>query len=88
VVHGDVVYTGGEIGFSFSCPSVAHERSETMMPLRVVMSMLFIGSCLCSPTLLAEEHTQDTVPEVIAAVKEKKAVLVDVREKSEWDKDT
>lgn len=57
-----------------------------MMPLRVVMSMLFIGSCLCSPTLLAEEHTQDTVPEVIAAVKEKKAVLVDVREKSEWDK--
>lgn len=34
----------------------------------------------------AEEHTEDKLEQVMAAIKSKKAVLIDVREKSEWDK--
>ncbi|MCC6507796.1 MAG: rhodanese-like domain-containing protein [Pirellulaceae bacterium] len=34
----------------------------------------------------AEDHTQDKIEQVKQAVKEKKAVLLDVREKSEWEK--
>jgi phage shock protein E len=35
--------------------------------------------------LRAEDHTQDKLEQVLSAVKAKKAILVDVREKKEWD---
>lgn len=49
-------------------------------------SILFFAGLMCAPSIHGEEHTRDKIDQVINAVKEKKAVLVDVREKSEWDK--
>lgn len=37
-------------------------------------------------SVAAAEHTKDTLQTVKAKIDDKKAVLVDVREKSEWDK--
>src|SRR5690349_18160977 len=53
---------------------------------RLLSWILFLSSILCSSSVRAEEHTDDKLDQVVKAVKEKKAVLVDVREKSEWDK--
>ncbi len=39
---------------------------------------------VCSVSIAAE-HTKDTLPTVKKNVEDKKAVLVDVREQSEWD---
>jgi rhodanese-related sulfurtransferase len=36
-------------------------------------------------TLFAADHTKDTVEQIKMAVSSKKAVIVDVREQSEWD---
>ena len=35
--------------------------------------------------LLAADHTKDTTDDVKKAIKDKKAVLIDVREQKEWD---
>ena len=45
---------------------------------------MLIGVSLTSPVLGAE-HTKDTLDAVKKAVADDKAVLLDVREKSEWD---
>ena len=34
----------------------------------------------------AQEHTKDSLEQVKKALADKKAVLIDVREKTEWDK--
>ena len=61
------------------------------MPQLAWTSTLFLGGLLVSCVLSgkpiqAEEHTRDKLEQVISAIDAKKAVLVDVREKSEWDK--
>ena len=54
---------------------------------KVTWLPLLLLSCLLGGTpVRAEEHTQDKLEHIIGAIKDKKAVLVDVREKSEWDK--
>jgi len=50
------------------------------MRLAAFTAMLFLGSAT-----VAQEHTTDTTDQVKKAVKDKKAVLLDVREQKEWD---
>ena len=50
------------------------------------LPLLLLSCLLGGKPVQAEEHTQDKLEHIISAIKEKKAVLVDVREKSEWDK--
>ena len=47
--------------------------------------MLFVGLLLVATIAVAQEHTKDTLATVKENVTAKKAVLVDVREKQEWD---
>jgi phage shock protein E len=55
--------------------------------LRVLGLLCAFCMASCTSVLRAEEqHTQDTLEVVAKAVQEKKAILIDVREKSEWDK--
>jgi len=52
-----------------------------LMPLIFAFSL-----CLgVSPALAETEHTKDSLDKVKEQIKEKKAVLVDVREQKEWD---
>ena len=55
------------------------------MRIGIVLSVMIVG--LASPTTMvrAAVHTKDSLDEVKKAVTEGKAVLLDVREKSEWD---
>jgi rhodanese-related sulfurtransferase len=46
---------------------------------------LLAGSVFANP-ITAAEQTKDSLPTVQKKIAEEKAVLVDVREKSEWDK--
>ena len=48
----------------------------------VVLFGLAFGIVHCA---MAQEHTKDSLDTVKKALAEKKAVLIDVREKSEWD---
>jgi phage shock protein E len=48
----------------------------------VIFTLLLVASTL---TLVAADHTKDTLETVKKNVEEKKAILVDVREKSEWE---
>ena len=50
-------------------------------------SFVFLGLAFGVVTCAtAQEHTKDSLDTVKKALAEKKAVLIDVREKSEWDK--
>ena len=42
--------------------------------------------CLLASVVIAEEHTPDSLQTIKERVAAKKAVLVDVRDKQEWDK--
>ena len=46
---------------------------------------LVLVTCAASFTLAAEEHTKDTVDQVKENLKNKKALILDVREQAEWD---
>src|ERR1017187_10189266 len=50
--------------------------------LLVLLGVLAIGS---APIASAQEHAKDSLDTVKKALAAKKAVLIDVREKSEWD---
>src|ERR1017187_5480735 len=50
--------------------------------LLVLLGVLAIGS---APIASAQEHTKDSLDTVKKALADKKAVLIDVREKAEWD---
>jgi phage shock protein E len=58
---------------------------EPVMRGAILFGVLLFG--LSGPTSLAQaaDHTKDTPEEVKKAVADGKAVLLDVREKSEWD---
>lgn len=53
------------------------------MPAKVTITM-FALLCGVVP-LFPQEHTKDSLDTVKKALADKKAVLIDVREKSEWD---
>jgi rhodanese-related sulfurtransferase len=55
------------------------------MIVRIIVScVLAVGPAMSAP-LLAADHTKDSIAAVRKAVAEDKAVLLDVRERSEWD---
>ena|SRR5581483_1796815 len=54
-----------------------------MLPKAITQSLVMIAVCALAAG--AQEHTKDSLDTVKKAVAEKKAVLIDVREKSEWD---
>jgi phage shock protein E len=54
-----------------------------MLKLRLVAVIL--GACLSGTVLLGADHTTDTTETVKKALEKKTAILLDVREKSEWD---
>ena len=56
------------------------------MNRRLLTIFLMMSGWLSISLVHAHEHTHDKLDQVISAVKDKKAVLIDVREKSEWDK--
>lgn len=57
------------------------------LPVRRLWSLLFLLgiSCIAVPGLAAE-HTKDSLDTVKKAVADNKAVLLDVREKAEWER--
>lgn len=55
------------------------------MRVAIQLGIMIVGlSSLISPAR-AVDHTKDTLEEVKKAIADEKAVLLDVREKSEWD---
>ena len=56
----------------------------TMNAIRNVVG-LFVGIILAGGIVVAQEHTKDSLETVKKALADKKAVLIDVREKTEWD---
>lgn len=55
--------------------------------MRFIRHMLIAATAVASLTIMAQaaEHTKDSLPTVKDNVEKGKAVLVDVREKKEWD---
>ena len=49
------------------------------------MRLLFLLTLLIFPAIAHAQHTKDTPKTIQKKLKEKKAVLIDVREQSEWD---
>ncbi|MFO0879409.1 MAG: rhodanese-like domain-containing protein [Gemmataceae bacterium] len=61
---------------------------EPLVGLRtwLMLPVVLGATLLTSPsTPAAEKHTTDPLPTVLKAINDRKAVLVDVREKTEWD---
>jgi phage shock protein E len=57
-----------------------------MFRIRALLGLLsFVGMALAGSLVVAQEHTKDSLDTVKKALADKKAVLIDVREKSEWD---
>jgi rhodanese-related sulfurtransferase len=57
-----------------------------MLRLRTLVALLsLVGMALAGSFAVAQEHTKDSLDTVKKALADKKAVLIDVREKSEWD---
>lgn len=55
-------------------------------PSRPLLGLVFLmGMCCITAPVLAAEHTKDSLDTVKKSVTGKKAVLLDVREKTEWD---
>jgi phage shock protein E len=48
-------------------------------------SVFVFAACFASLAWAAEEHTKDSIDTVKENVKAKKAIILDVREQSEWD---
>jgi phage shock protein E len=55
------------------------------MRITIVIGVVVVGLAGLAALAMAAEHTKDTLDTVKKAVAEGKAVLLDVREKSEWD---
>ena len=56
-------------------------------PTRILFGVLFLTAMGCvTMTGRAAEHTKDSLDTVKKAVTDNKAVLLDVREKAEWDR--
>ena len=57
-----------------------------MLKIRMVTGLpMLIGTALIGSLVVAQEHTKDSLEMVKKSLSDKKAVLIDVREKSEWD---
>ena len=59
---------------------------STGLPLGVRFLLSLATVVGLALTAAAQEHTKDTLDTVKKAVADKTAILIDVREKSEWDK--
>lgn len=55
------------------------------MIVRILLGCLFVAGLTLTNPLLAVDYTKDTIDKVKEAIADGKAVLVDVREQSEWD---
>jgi phage shock protein E len=55
------------------------------MIVRILLSCVLLTGLALTTPVLAADHTKDTIDMVKKAVADGKAVLVDVREQSEWD---
>ncbi len=55
------------------------------MSLKLMRTLIAALSVGCPLAASAADHTQETLSQVKAAVEQKKGVLVDVREKPEWN---
>lgn len=55
------------------------------MIVRILLGCLLVAGLTLPTPLQAANHTKDTIDTVKKAVADGKAVLVDVREQSEWD---
>lgn len=53
---------------------------------RLTSSLLCVVIGIIATAAHAEEHTKDSLPTVKESIAAKKAVLIDVREKPEWDR--
>jgi phage shock protein E len=49
------------------------------------LTLVLIGLTLAGSAVVGQEHTKDSLETVKKALADKKAVLIDVREKAEWD---
>ena len=55
------------------------------MRAAIWLGLLAVGLAIVNSPARAAEHTKDSLETVKKAVAEEKAILLDVREKSEWD---
>ena len=55
------------------------------MRVSILFSAMIVNMAVLVPTASAADHTKDTTDMVKKAIADDKAVLLDVREKSEWD---
>jgi len=59
---------------------------------RICNGLLFLTIFLCSgilflsPSVLAVDHSKDSLEDIKARMKNKTAIMIDVREQAEWDK--
>ena len=66
-------------------PALAKQPTGDPMRLATTISFAALATLTLSLALPAAEHTKDSLAEIKQAVEEGKAVLVDVREKKEWN---
>ena len=64
---------------------IRHESEKKIMRSLFKSVAAFLASAIFTSAALAAEHTKDSLDDVKAKLKEKKAVVLDVREKDEWD---
>ena len=76
----------GALGCDTRNRRTGNDRFNGGLAMRMAnwVGAMLIGVCLTSP-LLGAEHTKDTLDAVKKAVAADQALLLDVREKSEWD---
>jgi phage shock protein E len=72
-----------------TAPARQNTKGEAMtihFPTRTLFRLLFLMAmgCVAAPCLAAE-HTRDSLDTIKKAVADDKAVLLDVREKAEWE---
>ncbi len=66
-------------------------KITTVIPAMVrstvcTMAIVALASALCAPSVAGEQkHTKDSLDKVKKLLDEEKALLIDVREKKEWD---
>lgn len=62
--------------------ALAHRRRRLLSGL---LWALLVAAASGGPSLSAAEHTRDPLPQVRQAVESGAAILIDVRERGEWD---
>jgi phage shock protein E len=63
----------------------AGETEESVMRIAILLGLMIIGLVGLASLAMAAEHTKDSLDTVKQAVADGKAILLDVRETSEWN---